>query len=317
MSSTIYIPTTVFDPFDIWSEVELNKNKTSEVFKLAFNKKKVVIQSDLTVEEILKRPSEEKNIALEAKIILKHYQNGSVKPREITDSEPKFNGIKKPRYQKLMPLISNEVDFGLLEEDRTDLFEKILEWADKGIVKANLLHKGSLDYLFEIRELSNMKESKKGWFEYISPYNKLPTNRLYLMDRYLFANDNFPDLEYLLSPFKHRGKYPKHIHIVSAQPKKINQFNVWLNKQRKLFPECEIICKAPKRNNNSDYHDRFLFTDHWLLKIETGFGFLKKQKFELTFPTLAGRYAPQEIKWSEINKNWLTQIFANSTNYSK
>ena len=297
MPSRIYIPSTVFDPFDIWSEVDLSKNKTSEVFKLAFNKKKVVIQSDLTEEEILQR-------ALEAKINLKNYQNGSVKPREKTDSEPKFTGIKKSRYQKLLPLISNEVDFGILKEDKIDLFEKIINWSAKGIVNDNLLHKGSLDYLFEIRELSNMKESKRGWFEYISPYNKLPTNRLYLLDRYLFANDHFPDLAYLLSPFKHRGKYPKNIHIISAQPKKPDQFNVWLNKQRKLFPECEIICKASERYNRSNYHDRFLFTDHWLLKIERGFDFIKDQKLKSTFPTLAGRYAPQEIKWSEINKNW-------------
>lgn len=192
---------------------------------------------------------------------------------------------------------------------KSSIEEKIGKGLKKALIDKSKIEEGSIQYLFETNELEPIKKGQKfEWYSYLKPYG-IHTNRIYIRDPYFYKNSLENKLSSMLGPLLYASyTTPIQVEIISdlddniRKEAAIQKVQDWLEDQDSRL---DITCYYQRGSASKLFHDRYLFTDYWALKVPAGLDVEKDgQADSYTIPTLVGRYDSSGSTWSYINENW-------------
>lgn len=187
--------------------------------------------------------------------------------------------------------------------------EKIGKGLKKALIDKSQIDNGSIEYIFKTNELAPIKKGDYfKWYTYLKPFG-IHTNRVLIRDPYFYKNSLGNGLNSLIGPLLYASySTPIQVEIISAldgsirKDDAIKNVRKWVDEQDSRL---NITCYYQKGSASALFHDRYLFTDYWALKVPAGLDVEKNEKASsYTIPTLVGRYDPKGSTWKYINKNW-------------
>lgn len=186
--------------------------------------------------------------------------------------------------------------------------EKIKGIVQKLLISDSDISENKYGFLFTVEELEKIDpQEKKDWHRYIYDYS-VPTENVRIVDPYFIKSNREIGIRTILgkliggSPFEELG-----IEIITNlsksfdkdRPEEYQQKAIqWIEKNSDQPVNITIY---DVKRNHSNYHDRYLWTDYWNLKVPAG---IDGKIDNNTIPTIVGRYSSKQGSWNYVNDNW-------------
>lgn len=245
---------------------------------------------------------------------LKWIDTGKVRPlteEESVSLDYKKIGVRKSIAKLFSPSVLDNISLTIHDhefDDATGEKEKLEKAICKLLVSNSEIKDNKFEFLFKVDELSLIdNENKKSWYEYIYDYT-VPCKTIRIIDPYFIKNNREISIRTIL------GK------LIGGSPFKAVDIDIITNLSKSFDKDREEEYKAKAIDwveensdqpvnitvydvvrNHKNYHDRYLWTDYWNLKVPAGIDGNIANK---TIPTLVGRYSSKDGSWNYVNENW-------------
>jgi len=174
-----------------------------------------------------------------------------------------------------------------------------------------------IGFLFKNESITLDLNSEFDWHNFILPY-LLPFHNIRILDPYLFKNILRDDRAFFGSFLESITSASKFVEIeIISDIKHCNRDEVFLKNtfQKFIAPlktdTYRISLRTQNRTASGLFHPRVVWTDFWLLKLDSGFSFLKKSRdknktiINKSNPIdLYGRFAGEKTLWNDVSDKW-------------
>lgn len=245
---------------------------------------------------------------------LRWIDTGKVRPLTEEEAELinyKEIGIRKGVAQLFSPSLIKHISSTIHDhefEEVTNEKEKIEGIVQKLLISDSDISVNKYGFLFAVEELEKIDpQDKKDWHKYIYDYS-VPTENVRIVDPYFIKNNKEIGIRAILGKLIGDSPIEKlEIEIITNLSKSFDKDRLE-EYQQKAIQWIEKNSDQPVnitiydvKRNHSNYHDRYLWTDYWNLKVPAG---IDGKIANNTIPTIVGRYSSKQGSWNYVNENW-------------
>lgn len=240
-------------------------------------------------------------------LLLDWFQSAKITEILISgDKKLDISGIRKGKLRELDPVLEESISSALYKFELSPENErKVISEGKKLLMHDDKFSNEDYSFLFNVKDLAVIQpEDKINWRKYIDEYS-VPTSTVRILDPYFIKNNKDTDIRNILGSLiracpNSRLKVELIFDLEKTFDNPERAVN-WVRDQES--DRLTVSIYKIRRTSKSKFHDRYLWTQYWSLKIPSGI-----DQRKITIPTLGGLYAPNNETWSYLDNNWESWI---------